>query len=315
MWWGDRRGEETGTTGVEVATPAAVVADSGWVEIQASPDGSLVTANGQVIGYADGGRLRLAVGPTRLELSHDQHLTWQQTVPVGVDSVTTLDIALVRATGAVKVVSHPPGAAINLDGQPTGHRTPAVLTDLPVREGYRVQLRGEGLVSWTSAAFAVAADDTHFIEHDLAAASYSLSITTTPPNAEIFLGGGGVGASPVQLNDLPAGAHQVEARLAGYETLTREIQVPAPGNMVLLALQEEAPGKLVIRIINTYAEIWVDGQRLAQQAVNHQVELPAGRHSVELRNPAFDTYQTEIEVTSGETSICEHTFRKGGTGQ
>ena len=55
--------------------------------------------------------------------------------------------------------------------------------------------------------------------------------------------------------------------------------------------------------------------RLAAQAVNHQVELPAGRHSVELRNPAFDTYQTEIEVSSGETSICEHTFRKGGTGQ
>ena len=83
----------------------------------------------------------------------------------------------------------------------------------------------------------------------------------------------------------------------------------------MLALQKEAPGTLVIRIINTYAEIWVDGERLAQQAVNHQVELPAGHHTVELRNPAFATFSTEIEVTSGQTSICEHTFRKEGTSE
>jgi len=315
MWWGDRRAEDRGPSGVDVVTPAAAVADSGWVDIDVSPVGSLVTANGQVLGFADDGPLRLPVGPTRLELSHDQHRTWRQTVSVGVDSVTSMEVALLRETGAVKVVSRPPGATIHLDGQPTGRRTPTVLTDLPVREGYRIELQGEGLVSWMSPAFAVAADDTHLIDHDLVAASYPLSITTTPPNAEITVGGRSVGISPVQLNDLPAGAHQVEARLAGYENLSREIQVPAPGNMVLLALQKEAPGTLVIRVINTYAEIWVDGQRLAQQAVNHQVELPAGRHSVELRNPAFDTYQTEIDVNSGETSICEHTFRKGGTGQ
>ena len=205
MWWGDRQDNEQGGVGVDVATPVAVAADSGWVEITASPSGSLVTANGQVIGFADGNRLRLPAGTTHLEMSHDQHRTWRETVPVGVDSVTTLEVELARETGAVKVVSHPAGAAIHLDGQPTGRRTPAVLTDLPVRDGYRIELRGDGLVSWASPAFSVAVDDTYLIDHDLAAASYPLSIATTPSNAEITLGGQAVGHSPAQLADLPAG--------------------------------------------------------------------------------------------------------------
>jgi len=314
MWWGDRSAEDPAGGKTAIVSPVVARPDSGWVEIMATPAGVLVTANDQVVGFADGRRVRVPAGSTRLQLTHDKHRTWVQSVPVTVDSVTTLKVDLVRETGGIRVVSRPAGLEIYLDGRRTGKRTPAVLS-VDVREGYRVELRGTGFVDWSSAPFAVTAGDTHTIEQELAAAIYPLTIASTPPDAEITVSGRQVGRSPVQVKDLPAGVHQVQAVLAGHETLTAEVEVPAPGNMVSLVLQRQALGTLVIKIINTYAEIWVDGERLTQQAVNHQVELSPGVHAVELRNPAFATFRTEIEVASGETSICEHTFRKGGSGQ
>ncbi len=314
MWWGDRSAEDPAGGESAIVSPAVARPDSGWVEILATPAGVLVTANDQVVGFADGRRVRVPAGSTRLQLTHDQHQTWEQSVPVTMDSVTTLKVDLVRETGGIRVVSRPAGLEIYLDGRHTGQRTPAVLS-VEVREGYMVELRGAGIIDWASAPFAVTAGDTHTIEQALAAAIYPLSIASTPSDAEISVSGRQVGRSPVQVKDLPAGVHQVQAVLAGHETLTAEVEVPAPGNMVSLVLQRQAPGTLVIKIINTYAEIWVDGERLTLQAVNHQVELSPGVHAVELRNPAFATFRTEIEVASGKTSICEHTFRKGGSGE
>jgi len=288
MWWGDRSADDSGAGNTAVVSPAVARPDSGWMEIIATPTGTLVTANGQVVGFADGRRVRVPAGSTRLQLTHDQYQAWGQSVPVGVDSVTTLKVELVREIGGVRVVSIPSGAEIFLDGRRTGKRTPAVLP-VEVREGYRVELRGAGFADWTSAPFSVTAGDTHTIEQELVAVRYPLTIASTPPGAEISVSGRPAGRSPVQVEDLPPGVHPVQAVLDGHETLIVEVEVPAPGNMVSLALQRQAPGTLVIKIINTYAEIWVDGERLMQQAVNHQVDLPPGSHTVELRNPAFAT--------------------------
>ncbi len=315
LWWANRGGQEGVVVDGGPAAPALAVPDSGWVQVLATPAGALVKANGQILGLAEGGQLRLPVGPVRLELSLDQHASWRQMVPIGVDSVTVVQADLARETGALRVVSQPSGAEIFVDGEPTGRRTPALLTDLPVRQGYRVDLRADGMINWSSPTFAITADDTQIIEQRLSAANYSLTIATTPPEAEVVIAGRNVGLSPVQVANLSRGRQPIEARLTGFETLRTSVDVPARDNMVSLRLQPLAPGTLIIKVINTYAEIWVDGKRVAQQATNHQVELSAGKHLIELRNPAFTTHRTEVEISPGQTSICEHTFRKGGAGK
>lgn len=315
VWWGNRDGSDAGPRLASVGQENIAAADSGWVKISTTPSGAVVAANGRVLGIADGQRLRLPSGETRFELSLDQHVSWATTRSIGKDSLTVLQVELVRETGALRVFSEPAGAAIYLDGVDTNQRTPAVITGLPVRQGYRVELRSAGLVTWSSPAFAVTADDTHVITRQLSGLSYGLSIFTRPAAAEIFVDGRSVGQAPVHLADLPAGPQQIEARLAGYSNASVSLSIPALNNMATLQLQPVSPGILVIKVINTYAEIWVDGERLAEQATNHQVSLRPGWHAIELRHPAYESYLTEVEITSGETSVCEHTFRKGGDGQ
>lgn len=285
--------------------------DSGWISITSTPAGAMVTLDGRVLGMADGNRLRAPAGRASLRLTLDRHRAWQGVVTVVADSQVTRSIDLSRATGHLRVESNPSGAEVWLDGKATGRRTPALMADLPVREGYRVDLRGAGLESWSSAPFAVPADDTIAIFGELAAARFALSITTSPAASEIIWAGRPLGPSPARLDGLTGGTYRMEARLAGYDTLRTAVTVPAPGSLATFALQPRAPGRLVIKVLNTYAEIWVDELRVAQQAANHEMDLPPGRHQIELRNPAFATYRTEVLVRAGQTSICEHLFRKG----
>jgi len=314
-WWGNRDGVDREPRLGEEGRESFAVADSGWVKISTTPNGAVVAANGRVLGIADGQRLRLPSGETRFELSLDQHMNWATTRSIGKDSLTVLEVELVRETGVLRVFSEPAGATIYLDGADTGQRTPAIIAGLPVRQGYRVELRSTGLVTWSSPAFAVTAGDTHVITRLLTGLRYALTISTVPAAAEIFVEGRSVGHSPVHLTDLTAGPQKIEARLAGYSNAMASISIPAANNMTTLQLQPVSPGTLVIKVINTYAEIWVDGERLAEQATNHQVSLRPGRHAIELRHPAYESYLTEVEIKSGQTSVCEHTFRKGGDGQ
>lgn len=310
IWLGGRQKPEEGMLRAGDGTGSAAAPDSGWLSLTSSPAGALVTANERVLGVADGRRLRVPAGEATLRLSLDRHRDWTGVLTVEPESLSTRHVTLSRATGSLRVVSQPAGAEIHLDGQPTGRHTPAVITDLPVREGYRVDLRGAGQESWTSQPFAVTADETCTIEHSLTAARFQLSISTSPAAAEIVLDGRPLGPSPARLEGLAGGRHELEARLAGHDTLRTAIVVPAPGNLVSLTLQPQAPGTLVIKVINTYAEIWVDDRRVAPSAANHQMALPPGRHTVELRHPAFATYRTEVLIRAGQASTCEHMFRK-----
>ncbi|MDV2496676.1 MAG: PEGA domain-containing protein [bacterium] len=57
--------------------------------------------------------------------------------------------------------------------------------------------------------------------------SGTLSVTTTPPEAEILLDDRVIGTSPARNLKVPAGDHAVKAVKAGYEAATKEITVIA----------------------------------------------------------------------------------------
>jgi hypothetical protein len=55
----------------------------------------------------------------------------------------------------------------------------------------------------------------------------SLSVTTTPPGAMVFIDGSQVGVSPVKVPGLSAGTHTVLMKLAGYSDLQAVVQITA----------------------------------------------------------------------------------------
>ncbi|MFL5344714.1 MAG: protein kinase domain-containing protein [Hyalangium sp.] len=54
-------------------------------------------------------------------------------------------------------------------------------------------------------------------------------------------------------------------------------------------------------IVRGWAEIWVDGKDKGRVPPLHELELPAGRHELELVNPALRPYRAFVTITAGET--------------
>ncbi|WP_224241591.1 serine/threonine-protein kinase [Hyalangium gracile] len=60
-----------------------------------------------------------------------------------------------------------------------------------------------------------------------------------------------------------------------------------------------ATGTLHLVMRGSWADVWVDGQKLGRVPPLHSYTLSSGEHSLELRNPAFATYRRTLVIPSG----------------
>ncbi|WNG23765.1 protein kinase [Cystobacter fuscus] len=65
------------------------------------------------------------------------------------------------------------------------------------------------------------------------------------------------------------------------------------------AQQPAATGTLHLVMRGTWADVWVDGQKLGRVPPNHSYTLTSGEHELELRNPAFSHYRRTLVIPSG----------------
>ncbi|MDY7224892.1 serine/threonine-protein kinase [Hyalangium rubrum] len=65
------------------------------------------------------------------------------------------------------------------------------------------------------------------------------------------------------------------------------------------APQPAATGILHLVMKGTWADVWVDGQKLGRVPPTHSYTLSAGAHELELRNPAFANYRRTLVIPAG----------------
>ncbi|MHB1132637.1 MAG: DUF3048 domain-containing protein [Chloroflexota bacterium] len=144
-------------------------------------------------------------------------------------------------TGIVEVRSQPGGAAIIFDGKPVGS-APLTLDGLAAG---RHQLRvGLPLYAEHSQVIDLAAGETVHVEARLQPLPGSLAIASTPPQATVFLDGQERGQTPLVLEALTAGEHELKLVRKGYVELQRKVTIGPNARMttdVPLAKKEMTP--------------------------------------------------------------------------
>jgi len=80
------------------------------------------------------------------------------------------------------------------------------------------------------------------------------------------------------------------------------IEQPAPKKPAL------APGRLELAVA-PWGEVVVDGKRRGLSPPLRVVELPAGSHTIEIRNSTFPAHVAQVDVKSGEAVRIQHRFR------
>lgn len=72
-------------------------------------------------------------------------------------------------------------------------------------------------------------------------------------------------------------------------------------------------GKVALNIL-PWGEVWVDGALKGVTPPLRSLDLPVGRHNIEIRNPGFPSLTHSVEVISGKTPEIVHEFISGSAG-
>jgi hypothetical protein len=159
---------------------------SGSAEIDSTPAGATV--------YLDGVRLRqdtpltlesVATGTHAVRMERQGFLDWEGELLVLPGERTVLAVTLdYRYWGMVNLLvkSTPPGAAVTVDGTPSGRKTPVTFDDLSPGE-HHIVLEKEGYKNW-SAPVRVSSNKVAVLEADLVAegSGLDLSLRDTGPD-------------------------------------------------------------------------------------------------------------------------------------
>jgi len=213
------------------------------------------------------------------------------------------------AVGELFVSSAKEGLPITLDGEETEWVTPAMIGDLP--EGlHTVEIRQECahfLVDVQVKALQIAR-----VEADPVEGVGALRVTSEPSGAVVRLNGDVLGASPLEVFDVPCGEdHTLSVETDGFLTKDRVIRVPAFNTTdEHLKLEVKSFGVLVIGVSPLDADLYLDGEKVARGPITLE-QIPNGPHDLSVVREGFVPLDKSIYVSSEAVNRLDLTLEPG----
>lgn len=129
----------------------------------------------------------------------------------------------------------------------------------------------------------------------------SLALRADPGSTSVEINGYGVGSTPIRLDQVAAGTHEVTFRHPGYETVTKRVEVTGNDTLTVEASLEALIGHLRV-LVRPWGSIYINGERRAQDSdVWYMTELQAGTYTVTARHPSLGEQARTVEVAAGDT--------------
>lgn len=284
------------------------------VEVVSTPRGATV----EVLGRGEMGRTPLR----RLELpvgEHDFVFTRRgyarQVVHVAVsEDGQTVGADLQRAGRIVVRADHLParGATVRVDGMRAG-RIPATIEVAPGRR--LVEVDAEGYLTfgrWVDVEESGAAT-LHVRLEERPPDVGAILVTSDLPEARVEVDGEARGVTPLLVEGLPVGEHEVVVRGEGDAARDVSVTVRADAREVVhaeLLPAPEPPGTISVATEPPGASVLVDGEPAGETPLTLEGVAP-GPHRLELSLDGFDAEERVVTVTSGERAELAVTLAPG----
>jgi TonB family protein len=141
----------------------------------------------------------------------------------------------------------------------------------------------------------------------------TLRVESEPAGAGVRVDGQARGRTPLDLADLPFGAHEVKVELKGYEPQTREVSLSAdsPAAEVRVALARPAAAATgAADVVSTPAgaTVTVDGRAVGRTPLAG-LKLKPGRRRFSIALAEHETWTGTVDVAAGETGRVEVRLR------
>ncbi len=287
-----------------------------YYDIYADVNGAAIYFDNEYKGNISKGSLTVCVVSTkkrpyyRVTAKMDGYETITATLPevAGELQHVPLHLQMKPKTGGLFVSSSPEQAELIIDGKEYG-LTPQTVTGLAPGT-YTIRLICPGYTSWSETAV-VSAEKTSEVHAHLIKkiALGSLSISSVPAGADIYLGGRHCGTTPKTIDGISAGLHIVEIKMAGYIDIVQKVTVTdtnvTPVSFSLLSIEEERnrPGTLSLTSEPTGATVYLDSVKygVTPRTIPN---LTPGMHQIKLTYAGYPDHQSSVALSPGEVRTC-----------
>jgi len=313
--------------GAAETVSASVGGDTGYYSIQSSPSGASVTFDGKYVGQSP---VVVDVSTTgtpghTIVINAPNYQTWTQTVQGNPGSGQTISIfaalnPVQPPTGTIYVSSSPQGASAILDGGADSLVTPGTFYN--VVPGYHtVKVSMAGYQSYSQQVQVVSGGTASvYANLMLNPQSGSLSVSSTPKGAGLYVDGIYQGETNQIVGGLAVGSHTVTLKLAGYQTYTNTYVVNYAQttyvSVTMTPVQNPTTGAMTVISSPSGAAVYVNGnyQGITTQGSDplDVLDLTPGTYTVLLKKNGYQDYTTTAKVTAGQTTQVVATLQAGG---
>jgi hypothetical protein len=210
---------------------------TGSLSIVTVPQGADIYVDGNYFAESPYVVTSLATGSHLVRLHKSGYNEYLATVTITAGRQTPVSVTLAPQqanVGSIEVASTPAGSSVYLDGNYMGLTPPGSYLDLTsVLQGtHTILVRHTDFVDFTQTFF-VSGGASVTVDAHLTPVTPSpepdttgqIIVVSTPAGAELFLDNTFRGITPATLSDIPAGAHVVMARQAGYTDASQAVTV------------------------------------------------------------------------------------------
>ncbi|PSQ91080.1 MAG: PEGA domain-containing protein [Bacteroidetes bacterium QH_2_63_10] len=129
----------------------------------------------------------------------------------------------------------------------------------------------------------------------------TLALSSDPTGATVELNGYRVGTTPVSLDQVAAGTHEVTFTRPGYETVTKRVDVDGTNTVTVEASLPSQTGYLRV-LVRPWGSIYVNDQRRMEDAdIWYETKLQTGTYTVTARHPTLGEKERAVEVAARDT--------------
>lgn len=270
--------------------------------VTSKPAGALVYVDAQLRGATPLAVFGLQPGKHKVRLHRDGYKDFEQEVETAEGEVRLAfaQLVLLPPQGNLVISSEPAGALVLLDGEQVGV-TPLELKNIPAGR-HTVTLRKEGFKVYQTTV-EVEAHRLAEINAKLEPEVATVHIQTKPPKAEVFFDGKFVGQSPLTLQNVRVGEHEVMVRLKGYRPQKRKVVI-APGEQRVGFIMEVLTGKLRVRSDPPGARVMMGGEEKGKTPL-FLPEVPIGTYRLLVALPGYKPYVADVVIKADEETVVD----------
>ena len=270
---------------------------SAELNVRTEPEGARVILNGIDIGATPIMSHKIDRKGHMLEIASPEHESIYRSIKPGDAGPIEIKIDLAEIAAAVYFDSTPPGATVTLDDKEIGH-TPFLYPGVHIgRRVAEFALPGHGS---KTVNFEVKNARPLRVSSVLSSVLSTLTIESDPEGATIIIGDVRRGITPLVLNDLPQGRHEIRGELAGHHPVSATVVLQKnEEKRVALPAFQLLPGSLEVTSTPEGADVY-NGVNLLGRTPLTVRDIEPGEMRLRIALSGYEPIEQAVLIEAGQ---------------